>query len=96
MSKRPNWRSMTIEEYRDWKDTPDATRPITADPIGYSTSGRRLVDANNSAVVDTNREPRPAERARTGGEGAVWPPEPRKRLQGPLVAQETEIATEAS
>jgi len=88
--------AITLEEYRRMEEAGELTRPLTAEPIGRYTAPKRATDARNSEAVTQHLEPRPAERARTGGEGAVWPPEPRKRPQGPSVAQETEIATEAS
>ncbi len=37
---------LTLAEYRRL----DLTRPITDDPIGSTTAGRRQADANNSAI----------------------------------------------
>lgn len=42
--------TITLEQYREWEKT--ASRPLTDDPIGHATIGRRQQDARHSRLIE--------------------------------------------
>lgn len=48
---------LTLEEYRALEDAGLITRPITDDPIGRHTAGKRALDAEASATMTPNPQP---------------------------------------